>query len=179
MDMIKVSPVGKCGRHIWDEKGRDQIAGIFISYAEDIVFSLQFMFYENGDLIMPGKHGSRSHNQRGDYCAIVFDYPSEFLISIGGSFEQMNKKLTVLSSIKFGTNKGSYGPFGTPSTENVDKTDFFNFQIGNYRLFGGFYGSQNDDSIESIGFYVKAIPSSIINLKDSTVNVKKEKDEED
>ncbi|OIT02014.1 inactive protein restricted tev movement 1, partial [Nicotiana attenuata] len=169
MNMIKVGPAGKRGGYIWDEKGRDQIAGIFISYHEGIVFSLQFVFYENGDLIMSEKYGRRSYNQREDYCAVVLDYPSEFLTSISGSFEQMNKKRTVLSSIKFGTNKGSYGPFGTPSTENMDKTDFFNFQIGNYRLFGGFYGSQNEDSIDSIGFYVKGIPSSIINLKDSTV----------
>ena len=50
------------------------------------------------------------------------------------------------------------------------------FVIGNHQYFGGFHGTENSNGIESIGFYVKNIPSSdVIKLKDSPVKVKEEK----
>lgn len=171
MDSIKVGPVGGRSGLIWEEKG-DELAGIFVSYDEETVDSLQFLNYVNGKLDMSAKYGIREGEM---YCAIILDYPSEFITSISGSFDHVNKNSTktFLSSIKFGTNKGSYGPFGTPSTDgnNID----FNFVIGNHQFFGGFHGTKTSYGIESIGFYLKDIPSSVIKLKDSPVQVKKEK----
>ncbi|XP_070040556.1 inactive protein RESTRICTED TEV MOVEMENT 1-like [Nicotiana tomentosiformis] len=87
------------------------------------------------------------HSQ--NFYAVVFDYPSEFLISISsyhGRLSQYDPR--VLKVIKFSPNKGSYGPF--------DARDF-NFPMENRRLFGGFHGSENGSSVESIGIYVKPI----------------------
>ncbi|KAK4357114.1 hypothetical protein RND71_022724 [Anisodus tanguticus] len=158
MDGIKVGPVGGRGGSYWDEKG-GELAGIFVSYDEDTVYSLQFMYYKSGKLIMSDKYGGR---QCESYSAIVLDYPSEFLTSISGSFERVKKSI-LLTSIQFGTNKGSYGPFGTPSTDGNVKQP----------------STMNCNGIESIGFYVKDIPSSVIKLKDSPVKVKKEREEKD
>ncbi|KAG5587979.1 hypothetical protein H5410_048413 [Solanum commersonii] len=171
MDTIKVGAVGGRGGSIWEEEG-DELVGIFVSYDEDIVYSLQFLNYVDGKLHMSAKYGTKQCEM---YCAIMLDYPSEFLTSISGSFERINKKLTILRSIKFCTNKGSYGPFGTPSSDGNKNIDF-NFVIGNYQFFGGFHGTGNCNGIESIGFYVKNISSSnVIKLKDSPVKVKEEK----
>ncbi|XP_060180903.1 inactive protein RESTRICTED TEV MOVEMENT 1-like [Lycium barbarum] len=169
MDMNKVGPVGgRRGGTIWDEKGRDQVAGIYVSYSKDTVYSLQFLFYENGKLIQSDKHG-------GDRCenfyAVVFDYPSEFLTSLSGSYNDYAYP-PVLQAIKFSTSKGSYGPFGLVKPSSDAK--HFNFQIENHRLFGGFHGTKTSYAVESIGIYVKPIISSIINLKDLRVKDEKE-----
>ncbi|KAM3356443.1 inactive protein RESTRICTED TEV MOVEMENT 1-like [Capsicum galapagoense] len=168
MDMIKVGPIGGSGGSIWEEEC-DGLAGIFVLYDQDTVYSLQFLNYVDGKLDMSTKHGTRKCEI---YRAVILDYPSEFLTSISGSFERVTKKLRVLRSIRFDTNKGSYGPFGTPASD-VE----FKFMIGNHQLFGGFHGSKNSDGIESIGFYVKDIPYSVIKLKDSPGKVKKVKNE--
>ncbi|PHT85770.1 hypothetical protein T459_07876 [Capsicum annuum] len=162
MNMVKVGPAGGSGGTIWDEKGRDQVAGIVVTYNEYAVHALQFLFYENGNLVLSNKHGDhRCENFR----AVLFDYSSEFITSISGCF-RTSYDFTKLKCISFGTNKGSYGPFGSTATSNVD-TDF-NFQLGNHRLFGGFHGSKTEYGVESIGIYVKPI------MKDP--QVKDEKD---
>ncbi|OIT28384.1 inactive protein restricted tev movement 1 [Nicotiana attenuata] len=163
--MIKVSPREDPRGTIWDEKGRDQLAGIYVFYDKYTIHGLQFLFYENGSLVMSNIHGV---DNRENFHAIVFDYPSEFLTSISCSFCH----LPSLESIKFGTNKVSYGPFGTPSTDAKD----FNFQIGNHLLFGGFHGTKNCFGIGSIGVYLKNIPSSMTNVKNLPVNLEKEED---
>ncbi|MCD7455680.1 hypothetical protein HAX54_029133 [Datura stramonium] len=171
MEMIKVGPVGRTGGgSIWDEKGRDEVVGILVSYSENTIESLQFLFYENGNLVQSDKHGS---NRRENFSAVVFDYPSEFLTSLSGSYGN-NGYSTVLSAIKFNTNKGSYGPFGCAKLATDAK--HFNFQIGNHRLFGGFHGTKSRQAVESIGIYLKPIISSMINLKDLRVKDEEEED---
>ncbi|OIT22724.1 PREDICTED: jacalin-related lectin 2-like [Nicotiana attenuata] len=169
MDMISASAVGGEGLRgsKWDEKGRGEVAQNFVSYKDNrIVISLQFLFFENGNLVLSKPHGY-GYGHGSNFNAVVLDYPSEFLTSIRGSFGSWDG-YSVLNSISFGTNKGSYGPFGgTPSADDSDRG--FNFQIGNYRSFGGFYGSTNKYGIESIGVYVKTITTSMINSKDSSV----------
>ncbi|XP_016463619.1 inactive protein RESTRICTED TEV MOVEMENT 1 [Nicotiana tabacum] len=159
MDMIKVGPAGGNRGTIWDEKGRDLVGGIFVSYSRDRVLSLQFFFHENGNLVQSNKHGIDDCR---NFYAVVFDYPSEFLTSISGSYINTGYA-TVLESIKFSTNKGSYGPFGCtlPSTG----ANNFNFEIGNHRFFGGFHGRNNSSGVESIGIYVKPIIPSMKNLR--------------
>ncbi|XP_059317361.1 inactive protein RESTRICTED TEV MOVEMENT 1-like [Lycium ferocissimum] len=145
MHMMKVDPAGGHGGTSWDEKGRDQVAGIYVFYNEEKVVALQFVFYENGNVVKSNRHGV--FDKRENYAAVIFDYPSEYLTSIIGS---VSPWMPDLSSITFVTNKGSYGPFGTLSTEYKH----FNFPIGR-GLFGGFYGSTKRDGIESIGVYMK------------------------
>ncbi|XP_049374421.1 uncharacterized protein LOC125839490 [Solanum verrucosum] len=57
MDTIKVGAVGGRGGSIWEEEG-DELVGIFVSYDEDIVYSLQFLNYVNGKLDMSAKYGN-------------------------------------------------------------------------------------------------------------------------
>ncbi|XP_016450496.1 inactive protein RESTRICTED TEV MOVEMENT 1-like [Nicotiana tabacum] len=159
-------PSGGRGGTIWDEKGRNQVAGIYVYYNEFSVLALQFLFYENGNLVMSNRHGFVDGSE--NYSAVIFDYPSEYFTSISGSLGPCR----TLTSIIFRTNKDSYGPFGTPSTGDQE----FNFYIGR-SLFGGFYGSRNGDGINGIGVYVKNITSSMINPKDDPqVKVEKEED---
>ncbi|XP_075085435.1 inactive protein RESTRICTED TEV MOVEMENT 1-like [Nicotiana tabacum] len=159
MDMIKVGPAGgNCGT-IWDEKGRDQVGGIIVSYSKDKVLSLQFFFHENGNLVQSNKHGV---DQCQNFYAVFFDYPSEFLTSLSGSYI-CTGYATVLETIKFCTNKGSYGPFGRTLPSNGAMN--FNFEIGNHRFFGGFHGHNNSCGVESIGIYVKPIIPSMKKLR--------------
>ncbi|XP_059311239.1 inactive protein RESTRICTED TEV MOVEMENT 1-like isoform X2 [Lycium ferocissimum] len=147
MNMTKVGPAGGYGGTIWDDKGRDQVAGIVVTYNKLRVFALQFLFCENGNLVRSDKH---EYTDNADY--------------------------TYLGSIRFGTNKGSYGPFGCARPSTDDEIDF-DFQLGNHRLFGGFHGTENHCGIESIGVHVKPIPSSsMINFKNLRVKDEKEDD---
>ncbi|OIT37216.1 PREDICTED: inactive protein RESTRICTED TEV MOVEMENT 1-like [Nicotiana attenuata] len=164
--MIKVGPVRGHGGTIWDEKGRDQVAGVLVSYNKNAILSLQFMYYENGNLVKSNRHGVVYSSE--SYSAVIFDYPSEYFTSISGSLSPCQ----MLTSIIFRTNKDSYGPFGTPSAGDQE----FNIYIGR-SLFDGFYGSRNGDGINGIGVYVKNTTSSMINSKDPPqVKVEKEDD---
>lgn len=61
--MIKVGPAGEKKKgSVWDEKGKGQIAKIFISYDEIGVYTLQFLFVENGNFILSDTHGG-VHNK--------------------------------------------------------------------------------------------------------------------
>ncbi|XP_009604183.2 inactive protein RESTRICTED TEV MOVEMENT 1-like [Nicotiana tomentosiformis] len=152
--MIKVGPVGGYGEckmsTVWDEKGRDQVAGFLVTYRKNSIYSLQFLYYENGSLVLSNRHGCADDKLK-SYSAVVFDYPSEYLTSVKCSVK--NGPLMFMTSIRFGTNKGFYGPFGTPSTDGADIN--FNLEIGNHCLFGGFHGSENSHGVGSIGVYVK------------------------
>nr|XP_010326701.1 inactive protein RESTRICTED TEV MOVEMENT 1-like [Solanum lycopersicum] len=167
--MIKVGPVGSNVGSIWEENGRSEVAGIFVSFTENTIQSLQFLFYENGNYVQSNKHGS-DHSE--NFCALLFDYPSEFLTSISGSYIGDGYLSTGLDAIKFNTNKGCYGPFGR--TEPTSSSKRFNFELRNHRLFGGFHGTMSRHAVESIGIYVKPVISSMNYLKGS-LRVKAEK----
>ncbi|XP_015086023.1 inactive protein RESTRICTED TEV MOVEMENT 1-like [Solanum pennellii] len=152
MEMIKVGPVGNDCGSIWEENGRGDVAGIFVSYTEDSIQSLQSLFCEDGNFVQSNKHG---RHYCANFSALVFNYPSEFLTSISGSCVDVEG----LESIEFTTNKGTYGPFGQTTTY----AKHFNFHLGNSNLFGGFHGTISDSAVDSIGIYLKP---AIINLKD-------------
>uniref|UniRef100_A0A3Q7I7Y3 Jacalin-type lectin domain-containing protein n=1 Tax=Solanum lycopersicum TaxID=4081 RepID=A0A3Q7I7Y3_SOLLC len=150
--MIKVGAVGNDYGSTWEEKGRGDVAGIFVAYSKDSIQSLQFLLYEDGNFVQSNKHGT---HYCANFSAVVFNYPSEFLTSISGSYVNGEG----LESIEFTTNKGSYGPFGQTTTY----AKHFNFHLGNSNLFGGFHGTVSDSAVESIGIYLKPF---VINLKD-------------
>ncbi|XP_060183625.1 inactive protein RESTRICTED TEV MOVEMENT 1-like [Lycium barbarum] len=184
MDMVKVGPAkaqGYCG-NFWDEKGRGELAQLFVACDGIGVSSLQFLFYENSTLVLSDKHGSDDCNK---FNAIVLDYPSEFLTSISGQFVSgqfvngqsgLMTRFSYLKTISFYTNKGSYGPFGSTAT---DGSDFFNFEIGNYRSFCGFHGTAHGYGIGSIGVYMKPITTSMIHFRNPLVKVESEEDQEE
>ncbi|KAK6772677.1 hypothetical protein RDI58_027915 [Solanum bulbocastanum] len=64
MDMIKVGPIGgkTTGGIVWDEKGKGEIAKIFVTSGTQTYFvlSLQFLFVDhNGQFILSDRHGSQ------------------------------------------------------------------------------------------------------------------------
>ncbi|KAF3671504.1 hypothetical protein T459_07875 [Capsicum annuum] len=143
--MTKVGPVGdqRGDGIIWDEKGRDQVVGINVYYRQDSIDSLQFIYRENGNLVSSNKH---EVNSCFNICGMVFDSSDFLTCCLSGSYGYPNDCLsTVIQTIKFVTNKGSYGPFGTSSVD----AKHFNFHIGNNRLFGGFHGTQNCHGVET------------------------------
>ncbi|OIT26259.1 inactive protein restricted tev movement 1, partial [Nicotiana attenuata] len=158
MNMIKIGPVGgkKEEGTVWDEKGKSEIAKIFVSTSNNVVSSLQFVFVENGQFVLSDRHGPEYKSGFfTNFNTVVLDYPSEFLTSISGSYYKNG-----LRSITFGTNKGSYGPYGGDKPYSVSRYKEFKFQIGDDRSFAGFHGIKFDSWIVSIGVYVKPITST-------------------
>ncbi|OIT21534.1 PREDICTED: inactive protein RESTRICTED TEV MOVEMENT 1-like [Nicotiana attenuata] len=154
MNTIKVGPVGGKNGTVWDEKGRGEIAKIFLSTGPDFVLSLQFLYVENGQFVLSDRYGAH-HNYT--FATVVLDYPSEFITWISGTYYTNG-----LRSITFGTNKSSYGPYGRNTVNPLAPYFSFSFQIGDDRSFDGFHGTKTDAFIESIGVYMKTITSSMI-----------------
>nr|XP_025888628.1 uncharacterized protein LOC101257601 [Solanum lycopersicum] len=83
MDMIKIGAIGGRGGSIWEEKA-DELVGIIVSYDEDVVYSLQFLNYVNGELHMSGNHQffggfHGTENSKGFIGSIVKDVPSSVI----------------------------------------------------------------------------------------------------
>ncbi|XP_060171021.1 inactive protein RESTRICTED TEV MOVEMENT 1-like [Lycium barbarum] len=152
MNVIKVSPVGGRSGTVWDEKGKSEIAKIFVSDNGQSICSLQFVYVETDHFVSSNLHGTAELSK--NFTTVSLDYPSEFLTLISGTFSA-----GYLRTITFSTNKGSYGPYGKNPSQYMDQ---FNFQMGNDRMFAGFRGTKYGNSIESIGIYVKTITSSMI-----------------
>ncbi|XP_070047937.1 inactive protein RESTRICTED TEV MOVEMENT 1-like [Nicotiana tomentosiformis] len=156
--MIKFGPVGGKKGTVWDEKGRGEIAKIFLSSNPtdtDYIHSLQFLFVENGHSVLSDRHGpDYNYSYTTNFTTVVLDYPSEYLTWISGT-----NYSTGLRSIIFGTNKGSYGPYGSTRIHPSIPYKEFKFEIGDDRSFGGFHGTKHDTFIGSIGVYVKTITS--------------------
>ncbi|KAH0733715.1 hypothetical protein KY285_009422 [Solanum tuberosum] len=176
MNLIKVGPAGGKEKKggVWDEKGKGEIAKIFVSDDKHAIQSLQFLFVNNGNFVLSNRHGDAAHDA--NFATVVLDYQSEFLTWISGFHDlEPNNKWMYLRSITFGTNKGTYGPYGMKTAVNLKLKEFY-FQIGDDRSFGGFHGTKHGNYIESIGVYLNTITSSMINThkKSSQVKVKDE-----
>ncbi|GLT81508.1 hypothetical protein SLA2020_528900 [Shorea laevis] len=147
---IKVEAAGcfNCQDECWDEKCHSELYEIYISHG-DCIQSIQFQYVVKGNLEMSERHGIC---QGPKFNLIRLKYPSEFVTGISGDCLP-NKKL---SSLKITTNKRSYGPFGRPTFAHQ-----FDFQFGNSRQFGGFYGycdKTTNKCVTALGVYFK--PSS-------------------
>ncbi|KAL1808305.1 hypothetical protein ACET3Z_025295 [Daucus carota] len=151
--MIRIGPAYP-GRGIpWDHKGKTEVAQILISCNRNRINFMYFVYVEDGGtkLVLSEKIGREetSHSME----TVNFDYPSEYITRVSGQYNDYLGKY--LRSITFHTNKGVYGPFapGAPGapTKGLVSIDF-NYQVAG--KFGGFFGSYETDSIETIGFYI-------------------------
>ncbi|XP_049405458.1 inactive protein RESTRICTED TEV MOVEMENT 1-like [Solanum stenotomum] len=171
IDMIKYG-VKKEGP-VWDEKGKSEIAKIFIYSGAESYFvnSLQFLFVEDGQFILSQLHGADyNYSLNTNFSTVVLDYPSEFLTGIQGTFYR-----TGLRSIKFVTNKNVYGPYGSDKIDPKFQYKEFNVHLGDDRSFGGFHGTKSESHIESIGIYMKPVTSSMITNSSDKVQKSKKK----
>ncbi|GKV37940.1 hypothetical protein SLEP1_g45900 [Rubroshorea leprosula] len=152
--LIKVGAAGyfSCEDEFWDEKGNSELYEIYISYG-DCVQSIQFQYVVNGKLVMSELHGICKGPK---FNLIRLIYPSEFLTRISGDCLPNHK----ISSLKITTNKQCYGSFGRPTNAH-----HFDFQFGNSRQFGGFYGycdKTRNNCLAALGVYFK--PSSKLEI---------------
>ncbi|XP_015161291.1 inactive protein RESTRICTED TEV MOVEMENT 1-like [Solanum tuberosum] len=161
MNLMKVGPAGGKEKKggVWDEKGKGEIAKIFVSDDKHAIQSLQFLFVKNGNFVLSKRHGDTAHDA--NFATVVLDYPSEFLIGIKGTYYSNG-----LRSITFVTNKGTHGPYGGVKPMTVDRE--IDFQIGNDRSFGGFHCLCQKTYIESIGLYLEPITPSMIKPRKKT-----------
>ncbi|KAL2470278.1 Protein RESTRICTED TEV MOVEMENT 1 [Abeliophyllum distichum] len=148
--MIKIGPVGSKNGNGWDEKGRNKIVQIFISH-DDEINSLQFQYAENGTLVLSDCYGQTTGYK---FDVVKLSHPSEYITWISGykrpwisSYEDDSH----IVSITFGTNHGTYGPFGQSTGHDKE----FVFQLGDNRQFGGFHGTADNNGVKSIGVYLK------------------------
>ncbi|KAF8392721.1 hypothetical protein HHK36_023070 [Tetracentron sinense] len=150
--MVKIDAAGfPSYGEAWDDGGKGEIIQILISHGIDIGY-IHFMYVENENLV-PSKRFGRAAGDITRFDTVNLNYPSEFLTWVSGSF---NYSRYALSSITFGTNQGTYGPFG------VKQTTEFCFRMGDRRTFAGFHGTYYSNSgIRSIGVYIK--PPAIVN----------------
>lgn len=171
MEMIKVGPGKPPKRYgnVWDDKGRSDIAEIYIFHGIK-VHSLQFLYIENGTLVLSEKHGGASTSIN-NFDVVKLDYPSEFLTSLSYDYDDSCDPHHAVSSITFGTNKCTYGPFGRPGKLDSNK---FNYRIGPGRSFGGFHGSAASSYLETIGLYFRPATQLINNVNNNVTEVKKE-----
>ncbi|XP_059287568.1 inactive protein RESTRICTED TEV MOVEMENT 1-like [Lycium ferocissimum] len=124
MDMIKFGPVGgpsKEGSTVWDEKGKGEIAKIFVStgIGSNFILSLQFLFVENGQFVLPQRHGADyNYDLATTFTTVILDYPLEFLTGIKGTSHSNG-----LRSIAIVTNKGTHGPYGSERPKRRKKSN--------------------------------------------------------
>ncbi|XP_052207934.1 inactive protein RESTRICTED TEV MOVEMENT 1-like isoform X1 [Diospyros lotus] len=164
--MIKLVTGGYSYGKAWDHKERTELVQIFISHDDYAIRSLQFLYSEYGKLVLSDPPDGSSIGNR--FSTVTLQYPDEFLTSLKGTYCPENYGYRKLISIEFGTNLGRYGPFG----QAYKGGEYFDFQMGNHRSFGGFYGTVRNGALESIGVYVKPI-SCLSNLNsDLQVNVR-------
>ncbi|XP_052207937.1 inactive protein RESTRICTED TEV MOVEMENT 1-like [Diospyros lotus] len=151
--MIKLPTVSSTSGEAWDHKGRTELVEIFISYDDYAIKFLQFLYAENGSLVLSERpDGSYLGNK---FITVMLQYPNEFLTSLKGTYGYDSSGYRILTSIEFGTNLGNHGPFG----EANENDEYFDLQMGNHRQFGGFHGTTKFDILRSIGVYVKPIAS--------------------
>ncbi|KAL3634657.1 hypothetical protein CASFOL_021711 [Castilleja foliolosa] len=152
--IIKIGPAGKENGEIWDEKGNNKIAQIFICHDSNNIYSIQFQYLKNGALIMSKRHGKQSIGFKFD--VVKLNYSTEYITWISG-FTFSN----YVASITFGTNLGQYGPFGMLTSTRYCCE--FKFHVADQ--FDGFHGSANIYGVLSIGVYLKPTTTVVANVK--------------
>ncbi|THU61338.1 hypothetical protein C4D60_Mb07t22230 [Musa balbisiana] len=169
--VVKVGPRGDVvSRSVeWDESSYGNVKQILVTHG-NAINSIQIIYDINGTVALAHRHGGD-----GDYFDCVSDLlppahfspslflyplcglqisfePWEYLTSIGGHYGPVEQRgAVVMRSLKFGTNRTNYGPFG-----REEGTPFcFNFHSG--LDFGGFHGRSTGSHLSALGIYVKSI----------------------
>ncbi|KAM3288997.1 hypothetical protein P3S67_017284 [Capsicum chacoense] len=57
MNLLKVDAVGSQRGTVWEEKGKGELAKISVSYNAYKIYSLQFLFVENGYFVLSDMYG--------------------------------------------------------------------------------------------------------------------------
>ncbi|KAL6525023.1 hypothetical protein OROMI_030616 [Orobanche minor] len=157
--MLKVVPNYRQSGTSWDHNGKSKISQIFIACSKYRIDSIQFAYVEqDGNVVLSERIGKIKGFE--NLKTITFDYPSEYITRVSGSYETYYHGKRYLSSITFDTNERKYGPYKPfLSDSGVYNTVYeFDYEVGGE--FYGFFGTDwRDDGggIETIGFYMKPL----------------------
>ncbi|KAK9923084.1 hypothetical protein M0R45_031518 [Rubus argutus] len=106
---------GVRGRDPWDDGIYDGVREITLVYGQ-CIDSICFAYDPDGKLVKTGKHGGFGGNHLHNNLSTVeikLEYPNEFIVTVSGySSSVPGMAPEVLRSLKFETNKRSFGPFG-------------------------------------------------------------------
>ncbi|CAF2129257.1 hypothetical protein HID58_003133 [Brassica napus] len=138
----------------WDEKGRNIISHIYVSY-RNFITSIQFGYLnseEDEALTLSTKFGpSEGHSFR----AVILKQ-DEYVTGLSGVHGYGMRD--GIKSLTFHTNCGEHGPIGS-----VNDNSAIGFKIDidpgirDRREFGGFFGSYSKNNLSSVGIYVSPI----------------------
>ncbi|KFK42909.1 hypothetical protein AALP_AA1G054300 [Arabis alpina] len=158
---IKIGPVGnrdpKTAAMVgWDEGSRSGIISqIFISHSTKGILSIQFQYMLDDDkFALSDQHGRHSGSK---FDIVSLNCPHEYITGISGEYSTyLHGKSPHILSLKIATNTSEYGPFGYLSTNCDEK---FEFKMGKFSQFGGFYGTYDSSGLHHIGVYLQ--PTSV------------------
>ncbi|KDP26963.1 hypothetical protein JCGZ_22259 [Jatropha curcas] len=148
---VHVKPIlpiilGPYGGHYgdpWEDKSYSTLRQIQLTVCEFGIESIRFQFDRNGSSAWSKRHGSKAE---GKLEKVILDYPSEFLISVSGTYGEEHN-LTMVQSITFQSNKKSYGPFG------LNKGNHFSLASAGDQIIG-FHG-RSGYCLNAIGAYIE------------------------
>ncbi|CAF2094115.1 unnamed protein product [Brassica rapa subsp. narinosa] len=138
----------------WDEKGRNFISHIYVSY-KHFITSIQFGYLNCEDdeaLTLSAKFG---HSEGHSFRAVILK-EDEYVTGLSGVHRfGMHDGI---KSLTFHTNCGEHGPIGSvnDNSEIGFKIDI-DPGIRDRREFGGFFGSYSKVNLSSVGIYVSPI----------------------
>lgn len=140
--MISFGEWGGPGGDHWSSKATNGITEITITEETNIK---SFSFTDaSGEF--SGTFGS---NYLGEERKISINWPSEYLVSISGTYGEYGD-LQVILSLSFITNLTTYGPFGSPDSDQA-----FSIPIAN-SVVVGFHG-RSGRFLDAIGIYVQPV----------------------
>ncbi|KAK9713944.1 hypothetical protein RND81_06G060000 [Saponaria officinalis] len=148
VNCVTAGPWGGHSGTPWDDGVYPAVRQVVIGCSAGVNF-IQFEYDENNHSIWCEKHGGIIGVIKTD--KIKLDYPTEFLISIGGTCGSVTEGggPVIVTSLCFESNMRKYGPFG------VYKGTPFALAANTGKLVG-FYG-QSSSYLDSIGVYVKPL----------------------
>lgn len=142
---IKIVAWGGEGEKEWTYKPEGAITQINIVHGgaiESISFS---SVKPDGGVESPVKFGGDGGSETAE---VSFNRPSEQLTGVSGTYGVMEEKGEYIKSLKFHTNLGVHGPFGSQ-----DGTPFsFVMEDG---IVVGFHGRSSEKFVDAIGVFVK------------------------
>ncbi|KAK1266708.1 hypothetical protein QJS04_geneDACA014512 [Acorus gramineus] len=137
---IKVASVGQeagTGEN-WDDGLNHETHHIFITYTDSAINSIQTVYKQRGSSVISDRHGGDGTN----FASIQVQNPLTF---ISGCYNYHG-----ITSLTFGCENQTYGPFGGEKPNN--SMFYFNFDEG--ARFGGFHGRSSSIRLMSLGVYV-------------------------
>ncbi|PRQ51244.1 putative jacalin-like lectin domain-containing protein [Rosa chinensis] len=139
---------GGTGGDLWDDGMYHGVREITVTYGQ-CIDSIRVVYDIDDKLVNAHRHGGDGGD---DTDQITLDYPNEFLVSVSGHYsEAPNGDAVVIWSLKFESNRRTFGPFGHEQGELFTFTVEDGDQIVGMKGRSGWY-------IDAIGFHISHAP---------------------